>query len=44
MKDGKRGLEDWKYGPTEEDIFAEMWMKKNGVTSTEVFDTASFDD
>ena len=32
------GVEDGKYGPMGEDLFAETCMRKNGVTGIEVFD------
>ena len=38
VKDCKIGIENCKYGPVGEDLFAEMCMKKNGVTGTDVFD------
>ena len=34
MKDWKIGIENCKYAPMGEDVFAEMCMKKNGVTGT----------
>merc|ERR1712014_390779 len=38
VSDWKVGIEKGKYGPMGEDLFAEMCMRKNGVTGTEVFD------
>jgi hypothetical protein len=38
VKEWKVGLEHGKHGPMGEDLFAEMCMRKNGVTGTEVFD------
>jgi len=38
VKDWKVGIEKGKYGPMGEDLFAEMCMRKNGVTGMEVFD------
>ena len=34
----KVGIDKGKYGPMGEDLFAEMCMKKNGVTAIEAFD------
>merc|ERR1712190_165999 len=34
----KLGIEKGKYGPMGEDLFAEMCMRKNGVTALEAFD------
>merc|ERR1712050_443866 len=38
VKDWKVGIEKGKYGPMGEDLFAEMCMRKNGVTGIEMFD------
>jgi len=38
VKDWKVGIEKGKYGPMGEDLFAEMCMRKNGVSALEVFD------
>ena len=32
------GIDKGKYGPMEEDLFAEMCTRKNGVTAMEAFD------
>ena len=34
----KVGIDKGKYGPMEEDLFAEMCTRKNGVTAMEAFD------
>ena len=34
----KAGTDKGKYGPMEEDLFAEMCMRKNGATAMEAFD------
>merc|ERR1712150_101304 len=34
----KVGIENGKHGPMGEDLFAEMCLRKNGVTGLEVFD------
>ena len=34
----KVGIDKGKYGPMGEDLFAEMCMRKNGVTAIEAFD------
>ena len=38
VKDWKIGIENCKHDPMGEDLFADIGMRKNGVTSTEVFD------
>merc|ERR1712048_919452 len=34
----KSGVDDGKYGPTGEDLFAQICMEKNGVTKLDTFD------
>ena len=38
VKDWKIGIENCKHDPMGEDLFADIGMRKNGVTGTEVFD------
>ena len=38
VKDWKIGVENCKHDPMGEDLFADIGMRKNGVTGTEVFD------
>jgi len=38
VKNWKVGIENGKYGPMGEDLFAELCMRKNGVTAMEMFD------
>ena len=38
VKGWKIGIENCKHDPMGEDLFADIGMRKNGVTGTEVFD------
>merc|ERR1712113_866596 len=38
VKNWKMGVENGKYGPMGEDLFAEMCMRKNGIAGLETFD------
>jgi len=38
VKDWKIGIDKGKYGPMGEDLFAELCLRKNGVTELEAFD------
>ena len=38
VKNRKVGIENGKYGPMGEVLFAELCMRKNGVTALEMFD------
>ena len=40
VKNWKVGIENGKYGPTGEDLVAEICRRKNGVTMLEAFDMA----